>query len=103
MAESSPRDPGPEVFHDLPVGRLAGKDDLVGHLVSVDAVDSQLPELVQDKALAAGDPSGESDLEHEKMIAAWSPPLFFCNRPGQNGVWYTTNKERGATGFDGSS
>ena len=70
MAESSPRIPDPEVFHDLPVGRLAGKDDLVGHVVGIDAVDSQLAELVQDKALAAGDPTRESDLEHGKMIAA---------------------------------
>ena len=59
------------MFDDVPVGRLAGKDDLVGHLVGIDAVDSQLAELVQDKALAAGDPSGESDLEHGTMIAAW--------------------------------
>ena len=67
------QDPGPEPFHDVPVGRLAGKDDLVGHVVGIDAADSQLAELVQGKALAAGDPTRESDLEHGKMIAACRP------------------------------
>ncbi len=78
------QDPGPEVFHDVPVGRLAGKDDLVGHLVGIDALHSQLAELVQDKALAAGDPAGESDLEHRERIAVWRPAARPIRSPDPN-------------------